>query len=113
MTYPYIAGDIYRIVNQNQNQTQNQAGPRKYVFVNNSATSRYSGYRNLAIIECDPDHTPKMIRETRKGNARIIEAVYDIHIGSSEKSEGYRIAREMMAEVAKLNGREKSMEEEA
>ena len=111
MTYSYIAGDIYRNVNQNQNP--NQGGIRKYVFLNTAAPSKYADYRNLAIIECDPDHTPKMIRETRKGNAHIIEAVYDIHIGSSEKSKGYRIAREMMAEVAKLNGREKSMEEEA
>ena len=74
--------------------------PRKYVFLNKSAGSTC---RNLVIIECDPDHEPKTVRETRKGNARIIDAIHGIDMGNGPSSRGYRIAQRMMAEVVVLN----------
>ena len=77
--------------------------PRKYVFLNKSAGSR----RNLAIIECDPDHTPKMIRETRKGNARIIDAIHCIYVGKYPSSRGYMVSRGMAIKTARLNGHER------
>ncbi len=110
MTYSYIL--VCRIQVMQKNQNQNQGGIRKYVFLNTAAPSKYADYRNLAIIECDPDHTPRMIRETRKGNAHIIDATYNIHVGTSARSEGYILAQFMTGITRQLNEHEKSMEEE-
>ena len=80
---------------------------RKYVFLTTHAAR--PGYRNLAIIECDPDHTPRTIR-SRKGNARIINVRYGVYIGSA-RSEGYNLAQFMADMTNQLNEHEKSFAE--
>ena len=81
--------------------------PRKYVFLNKSAPLK-PGYRNLVIIECDPDHQPTMISVIRKGNFRIIKAAYGIHVGAGRRSKGYVLAQKMQREVDVLNDRERA-----
>ena len=88
-----------------------QIGPRKYVFLQKPAPSKHTGYYDLAIIECDESHTPQTIKETRKGNARIMDARYNVYVGASDRSFGYRLAQQMEGEIAGLNDRELSIRE--
>ena len=81
--------------------------PRKYVFFDIDDTSTYSRYRTLAIIECDVNHTPKIIKDTHKGNARIIEIWHHLVIDPRLPSAGYRLAQRMKDDVNEFNAREK------
>ena len=81
-------------------------GPRKYLFLSTCAFSRHVEYRNLAILECDPDHEPKTIRETLKGNVRIIKIAYAVYMGLGWGSKGYALAEKMECQVDALNDRE-------
>ena len=88
-----------------------QIGPRKYVFLQKPAPSKHTGYYDLAIIECDERHIPQTIKETRKGNARIMDARYNVYVGASDRSFGYRLAQRMESEIDGLNDREQSIRE--
>lgn len=55
-------------------------------------------YRKMALIELKPGFTgrPKMISERARGVAKIIECRV-LHVGTTERSEGYRVRADLLA----------------
>ena len=57
-------------------------------------------YRRLALVELepgwDPTRRPAMISERARGVARIVED-YTVHVGSTPRSEGYRLDEALRA----------------
>jgi len=55
-------------------------------------------YRKMALVELKPGFTgrPKMISDRAVGVARVIECRV-LHVGSTERSRGYCVRRDMMA----------------
>lgn len=57
-------------------------------------------YRKMALVELEPGFTgrPKMISERAVGVARIVECRV-LHVGSTERSEGFRVRHELLAKA--------------
>ena len=70
---------------------------------NSPAGKRWSGYRNIAIVEVEPgfDGTPKMISERARGVRRIVAYSYSVYLGS--RGAGAQLLAEYERRAAELN----------
>jgi len=59
-------------------------------------------YRKMALVELQPGFTgrPKMISERAVGVARIVECRV-LHVGSTDRSYGFRVRAELRAKAQK------------